>query len=283
MPKRTRNHIIEDIARASLRNIFSHLGWTVEDLNQDYGEDLLIRVFENNNATPWILFAQSKATDHINRYLINNGNIISFPIDSVHINHWSLFSEPVVLMIYDVKSGNTYWEIIQNYLDAVIDLPSESLGKTINIHIPIRNTLNSEGLRRLRNLTKKRFERFSSYQNGIQILIDALHDHWGVDVEHSPEKGVLILPCGTFVKDSSGDTTLVLFGNTYTMVDNLVSKTGLSPNEILHLALDNQLQIIETFKSGGVITIQDEYNTTKEIRTLEEYKEYMNKKSELDG
>jgi hypothetical protein len=111
MPKRSRSHEIEDISRRRLRDTFAQLGWVVWDLYPDYGEDLLVRIFTNTTATHYSFFVQAKGTDHLDRYLHRDGKHISFPID---IEHWKKFWEPVVLTIWDSKSGATYWEIIQD-------------------------------------------------------------------------------------------------------------------------------------------------------------------------
>lgn len=42
MPKRPNSHVLEDLSRNRLHNVFEREGWTVEDLRKDYGEDLLI-------------------------------------------------------------------------------------------------------------------------------------------------------------------------------------------------------------------------------------------------
>jgi hypothetical protein len=47
MAKRPRSHVIEDLAAAKISAEFSKLGWTVEPIRQDYGEDFVVTIFEN--------------------------------------------------------------------------------------------------------------------------------------------------------------------------------------------------------------------------------------------
>ena len=55
MPRRPRQHILEDLARAELHRVFEEFGWAVEDLKKDYGEDLLVRIFDKGVATPYFV------------------------------------------------------------------------------------------------------------------------------------------------------------------------------------------------------------------------------------
>src|SRR6202035_439631 len=107
MPKRPRQHLLEDLARARLRRDFSSIGWTVEDLASDYGEDLLVRIFETGSATPWSFFVQSKATDHLDRLRMSDGQHLAVRLPSKHLQHWLLFWEPVVLTVYDATHDVT--------------------------------------------------------------------------------------------------------------------------------------------------------------------------------
>jgi hypothetical protein len=117
MPNRPRSHILEDQARAQLIKLFSNAGWSVEQLNADYGEDFLVRIFDNGKSTPWSFFVQSKATDNITKFKIQKRSAFSYPLKVKHLSHWEHFSTPVLITLTDVKSGNVYWECVQTYLN----------------------------------------------------------------------------------------------------------------------------------------------------------------------
>src|SRR5688572_7662323 len=118
MPRRPRQHVIEDLARTKLHAIFSGVGWTAEDVSKDYGEDLVVRIFDDGQPTPWTFFVQSKATDNLSRYLTRDGGTIHFPIRASHLVHWHRFWEPVFLTVWDSQSGNTYWGYVQRILES---------------------------------------------------------------------------------------------------------------------------------------------------------------------
>jgi hypothetical protein len=126
-------------------------------LHPDYGEDLLVRLFAEGNATHYSFFVQAKATDHIDRYIDKTEQYLSFPVDVEHLEHWKRFWEPVILTVWDADSDITYWEIIQDYLE---DTDRDSSRKKIHVKIPMTNVLDNEGLMAIVERTKSRFHRF---------------------------------------------------------------------------------------------------------------------------
>src|SRR4051812_24653587 len=112
MPKRTREHELEALSRHQLHDLFIKAGWTVEDIQHDYGEDLFVRIFNQGHATHWTFFVQAKATDHIERYRSKDGKSLSYPLDRDHLDSWVKFWEPVILTLWDAQSGVTYWAAI---------------------------------------------------------------------------------------------------------------------------------------------------------------------------
>ena len=91
MPKRPCPHILERMSRNRLFEAFTQVGWVVWDLQPDYGEDLLVRIFVDNTATHYSFFVQAKSTDHIERYLHEDQKHITFPIDADHLEYWNEF------------------------------------------------------------------------------------------------------------------------------------------------------------------------------------------------
>lgn len=283
MPKRPRQHIIEDLARTRLHSTFSAVGWAVEDLDQDYGEDLLIRIFEASKATPWSFFVQSKATDHIERYLLRNSESIAFSVTSGHAKHWERFWEPVVLAVYDTKSDTTYWEIIQTFLESTQGLLVDNPRKSITVHIPTNNALNEEGLRRLRNRTRARFERFEAQKEGAQVLIEELHRQWRVRIEYEPEFGILMLPKGEFKVDASNGHTVTAFGRFAAQLQALQAKHGIEPQRSLERSLDLMNKIVSAYREGAKLQLQDlEGTVVQEWATIEEFERYVERQQELD-
>jgi hypothetical protein len=100
-PERARTHELEAMSRNRLRFLFEEVGWTVQDIAHDYGEDLLVRIFNNGNPTPWFFYVQAKATDNINKYILKDKKYLSFPVKQQRLYKLTMFWEPVLLTIWD--------------------------------------------------------------------------------------------------------------------------------------------------------------------------------------
>lgn len=283
MTKRPREHVLEDLARAKLHAIFASSGWSTDDLNADYGEDLLVRIFESGIATHWSFFVQSKATDHLDRYLLRDGKTIAFSIESEHVQHWSRFWEPVILAIYDGKTEVTYWETIQDYLDACRVSLSERMAQSITIHVPVDNTFDPDGLRRLRNRTKARFERFQLQREGASVLLDELRRQWGVSIEYDPEAGILLLPKGHFQADASGGVSVTAFGRFAAQLARLQKNHRLDPQRAFEESLDLMQKISKAYQDGStLVMLNADGKRVEEWRTIEELQLFADRQQELD-
>jgi hypothetical protein len=283
MPKRPRQHVIEDLARAQLHSSFASVGWSVEDLDQDYGEDLLVRIFEDGKATPWSFFIQSKAADHIDRFLLQDGRYIAFPIKSKHAQHWERFWEPVVLAVYDTKSEVTYWEVIQSYLNTNRSLSINTPNKSITVHVPTDNKLDYEGFLRLRNRTRTRFERFEAQKEGAQLLIDELHNQWGVRIEYEPEFGLLMLPKGHFQPDASDERTVTVFGRLASQLDRFQKKYKMELQRAFERSIALGLKICIAYEQGAKLQMRNrDGEVLREWQTLEDLQRYIDREQEIE-
>src|SRR2546421_3166328 len=174
-PKRPRSHELEETSRNRLHEIFTQAGWVVWDLQPDYGEDLLVRIFDNNTATHYSFFVQAKATDHIERYMDESKKLITFPIDTDHIEYWRQFWEPVILTVWDAKSNITYWESIQKYLEELDESKSER--KNVRVAIPTKNILDTDGVIHIARYTKSRYIENQQALEGAETLKELLKDY----------------------------------------------------------------------------------------------------------
>lgn len=282
MPKRPRSHILEDLSRSKISEIFSSIGWTVEKLDQDYGEDLLVRIFENGEATPWSFFVQLKATDKIGSYTSSDGQEISYPITVGHAKHWDNFWEPVILIVFDAPSQTSYWGMIQNILKKQKQTQLKNI-KKLKIKIPTSNTLDEEGLKRIFLLTKRRFARFQEQKEGSLILIEELKKRWGIDIEYDPHAGSLIFPKGVFIPDEKNEKEIVLFGRLAARIEDLSKEMSLDPETIVSQSISHSCEIVQAFADGGHLLLQDKTaQTIKTWKTQEEFDKEIDQHEELN-
>jgi hypothetical protein len=208
MPQRTRSHVLETLSRNRLHEAFAREWWTVEDLAKDYGEDLLVRIFENGQATPYSFFVQVKATEDVERFRRKGSPDIKVPIEVGHISHWTRFIEPVFLIVWDAKTGAASWVCVQDALEGRdLKVKRTSARPTIQIVVPNENQLNSDGLKRIRGISKLRFRLAIRHGTAADVLKEALNQ-FGVSVEaYEPDGGLVQL------KYPNGDKVLHLFGD----------------------------------------------------------------------
>lgn len=267
MPKRPRSHQLEDISRSRLHRIFEEAGWTVEDLSKDYGEDLLVRIFENGSATPLSFFVQAKATDNLSRYRDENSNFIRYPVKSEHLAHWNRFQEPVLLTLWESQSDKTFWTFVQHVfaqLHATCDLKER---KTIKIPISCDDLIDSEGLHRIQSLTKARYARLEHESEGAEFLVEMLRDAIGGKIEYSPN-GILI------TEKATDQVEAILFGDLAERFDQAAANRNITHEEALKLALDLFIKEFEEYLKTGKFPVRN-------LRTGEvEYRQMSNE--ELD-
>jgi hypothetical protein len=259
MPRRPRTHQLADQAINRLHAQFEHHGWTVEDLSKDYGEDQFVRIFENELATPYAFFVQAKATDKIARYLRADADAFLFPIETGHLRHWVRFSEPVFLTLYDSSSDRTFWVCVQSATKRIGVLEKTYKKKTVSIAVPCRNLLDSDGLLRMRGITKLRFERSDRERQGARLLIHILKERFDFKVDHYDPDNEFV----QFETDSGGE--YIFLGAAAKRMEKYVARSGVKPEDFL-------LKAAEAFLKKPV-TPESKARALRFFRDLEEKKE----------
>jgi hypothetical protein len=267
-PARPRSHVNADQSISRLQQHFQSVDWTAEVLNKDYGEDLLVRIFEGGDPTPYSFFVQAKATDDITNYSIKGRQYLSYPFRVNHLENWDKFWEPVVLVIWDAINDVSYWEIAQSP-----ERPSSTRGsKERRCYIPLDNQLNNEGIARIAARTKRRFERFENERRGASVLIDMLEEALGMKIDYDPQNGWLI------VAQPDGGAKITAFGKAAERVADLQKRTGKDIESILVDSVDLYRQLAD---SSG-IQIQDASGQiVHEWRDVNEMMRWVERRTEI--
>lgn len=137
MIKRPDNHIKETKSLANVQTVWAE--WAVNKLNEDYGVDLEVTIFENNESTNINFPAQLKSTDKIK---LKNG-LISFSIDTEHLSYFFNHSRPFLFILYDNQNETAYWLIIQDYILDILNVkkPNWRRQKYNTLYFPIENKI----------------------------------------------------------------------------------------------------------------------------------------------
>ena len=104
MPTRSRSHVLEQLSRDELsRLLVGPLGWVVRPIDQDYGIDVEVEIFDDDGTATGLTFkVQLKGMerpDHI-------GPFRDIKVD--HLQYWRRLDVPVLLVAYDDSTQRTY-------------------------------------------------------------------------------------------------------------------------------------------------------------------------------
>lgn len=146
--RRTREHIIEDLSENYLERLVLLKGHVLRRPDRDYGVDVTMFHFAEDGAVEngEVRF-QLKATDRLKK--TRGGKAISFPIKTGDLHYWSLETYPFILIVYDAKTEIAYWLGVQEYVNHHPE-SVKSGRKSVNIHIPVSNTLTVESIEAFR-------------------------------------------------------------------------------------------------------------------------------------
>lgn len=264
MPNRPRSHTLEDLSRNRLHAVFEKLGWTVEDIAKDYGEDLLVRIFERGRATPLKFFVQAKATDNIFRFLAGKTGMLRVPVKREHALHWKKFNDPVILTLWDSHSDVIYWICIQTAFDKLPRqlFSASSKRKAFPVSIPLDNVLDKNGLRRIHKISRAYHQRASRERKGSEILRATVEDKLGVKIEYSSGSGTILI-------QKHGEALEVhLFGKTLAALKEIARKRKISLRAAFKLALEQCHAEFLEFERSGLYPVRNEKTGKRELFKL---------------
>ncbi|PRX59862.1 uncharacterized protein DUF4365 [Nonomuraea fuscirosea] len=245
-PTRPRSHKLASLAVGHVTGVFQAKNWIVEEIRNDYGEDLQVRIVEDDKVTPYAFYVQVKGTDSLDRYLDKAAKHIKYPFEAWRLKHWMDFWEPVVITIWDSQTNLAYWEIAQ-----IPDIPIKASAKSPRIAIPIENKLDIEGLARIKSRTIRRHQRFENEQQGAQVLLERLEELLGIDISYDPQGGVLI------VENPEGGATLTFFGKFLEEIEASSRQQQKDIDVMVHDAIISGMALIDPLTKGEELVITD--------------------------
>lgn len=168
MPKRPKQHQIEDLSRAKFQLCLPK-EWVLREKDKDYGIDCEVELFDKEEKTTGILFyVQLKATSSINKSAIFN---IDFKIET--LEYFKQLEIPVLLARYSVQLDKFYikWvnQVDLNFVD--------DNAKTFRIKISEDNVWNENSATQIENdLRNVRILKSGSFNFPISYSIDFMQD-----------------------------------------------------------------------------------------------------------
>jgi len=156
LPRRPRCHELDDEAEVFVRQVFPS-SWTIERVQRDYGTDLLVHVFEGQQATAWYFMIQLKGTHRPRRL----GADVLLSCKRASLNFWNRHIFPVMVVLYDAESRVGYWLWVQEYVRSTPSLQTERARRhqSCTIKLPARSALTKEACLEIASFARQWHER----------------------------------------------------------------------------------------------------------------------------
>ena len=147
----------EQISRGQLHERLTKFGWVLSEPSVDLGEDFIVHIYLEGRATGITFHVQLKSvTDLVERH---KGDYLVYDFEVKDLIHWGEFSQPVVLVVWDVHLREGRWALVEEIIsDLNQRRPLWRDNKTkVRVHIPWDNTTDDAGLVRLRRSIGQHF------------------------------------------------------------------------------------------------------------------------------
>lgn len=163
--RRTRAHIIADMAVNHLERHALSCGFSVERIYQDYGIDVNLYTYSaSGELENGCIYIQSKATE--SPKYSKRGDFLSFAIEKSDLETWLEEPLPIVLTVYDATIDKAYWLYIQQYFESLRDFNMNDVGQTYTIRIDTRHIVNKDAVLQ-----------FAAFKKSVLAQIDEVIKH----------------------------------------------------------------------------------------------------------
>ncbi len=142
----------ENVSRKQFEEFLEQHDWGTYDISPDFGEDVLVQVYENGISTGISFYVQLKSVDTIQKHMLQAGEI-SYQFEVDDLEHWEAQATTVILAVWDVQQKRGWWIWINDAVEKLSkNNPEWRSKKKVNVHIDPSNEFNVDSLKRLRKL-----------------------------------------------------------------------------------------------------------------------------------
>ncbi|MEP7121708.1 MAG: DUF4365 domain-containing protein [Byssovorax sp.] len=143
----------EDRSEAQLRDRFAELGWPVDRVDRDLGEDLNVRVYDDGASTGLGFHVQLKSTADSSKLKLTRSDSLAYDLEVKDLLHWEVSTTLVVLVVWDVTTRTGWWTPVPTILDE-LDKSNEGWRNKgeVAVHVPLASSTDDAGLVHLRRV-----------------------------------------------------------------------------------------------------------------------------------
>jgi hypothetical protein len=143
---RTREHVIGDLAVNHVERQALLGNGTVERIVHDYGLDLLLFTFTSAGKLEFgNIYLQVKGTERLK--WLSGGTTAAFRVERSDLVGWLAQLLPVILIVYDANADRAYWCHVQGHFAALPGFSLFTAGKTVTVHLEVRQILEPSAIR----------------------------------------------------------------------------------------------------------------------------------------
>lgn len=149
--RRTRGHVIADLALVHVQYFLVNAGFTSEVVTRDYGYDLSVVTFDRDGLIePGVILVQLKAAETLSRQA--DGRHFVFDLDVRDYHLWRKEPNPVFLILYEASARRAYWLYFQRHLKSGAAPTVRAGARTTRIKIPSSDRVTTDFFRHARHL-----------------------------------------------------------------------------------------------------------------------------------
>jgi hypothetical protein len=149
--RRTRGHVIADLAVNHVQRHVLRAGYTVEHIRNDYGLDVAIFTYSRGGEIEnGVIWSQVKATDR--PQWLADGSAVAVRAERRDLLSWVGELHPVILILYDANEDTAYWPHVQSECGEGRVFRMAHTGHTVTMRIPRAQVFSEAAVRRLRRL-----------------------------------------------------------------------------------------------------------------------------------
>ena len=146
--RRTRQHVIADLAVHHVEGFVLRQGWTVERFWHDYGYDLELWTYnEQGEYESGFVLIQVKATERAAWSATREH--LTFPLEVRDVLLWREEILPVLVVVYEAATDQAYWCHIQATFPANLDLEGRLY---VTASLPASQRVDAEAMLHFRRL-----------------------------------------------------------------------------------------------------------------------------------
>jgi hypothetical protein len=159
--RRTRAHIIADLAMNYLERLALLRGHTLQRITHDYGLDAALTTYnakgEVENGVVWL---QLKATDHMQE--MNDGRVFALRVQRKDLLYWLGEQYPVIVVLYAAASDRAFWLHVQDEFAGGKVFELARAGASMTCHVRAEQLLTTDTIqefRRFKAQAQKQWQR----------------------------------------------------------------------------------------------------------------------------